>query len=89
VSRADTYRALLRPFPRRYGGAIKTMSWKREQRPWRYETTFGKSTVPGWRTEIFVPAGLGEFHVKEPWPKEGRVVMVGSDTGDASVTIEL
>jgi len=84
----ETYRALLRPFPQRHGGPIRATVWHRDGARWRYEATFGKATVPGWRTEIVVPASLGEFHVKEGWPREGRVVTVGSDTADASVTIE-
>jgi hypothetical protein len=61
------------------------MSWKADER--RYEATIGKATVPGWRTEIVLPASLGELRVEEPWPREGRVVTIDSDAGDATVTI--
>jgi hypothetical protein len=83
VHLTDTYRDLLRPFPRRYGGAPVATSWKNR----RYEATFGKATVPGRRTEIFVPKSLGEFTHGGPCTRRDRLVLVDSDGGDATVTV--
>jgi hypothetical protein len=81
----DAYRALLRPFPRFYGGPLLGVDWDGR----RYSARFGRAFRPGWRTEIFVPATLGPFQARGGCQVRDRRVLVDTDEGDREVTIAL
>jgi hypothetical protein len=85
VVRSDAYRALLRPFPRRYAGPLLSTSWDGR----RYRASIGAPYRPGWATEIFVPSGLGGFTARGDCTVEGRTVRVDGRGGPAAVEIEV
>jgi hypothetical protein len=82
LRRTSAYRALLRPFPRRLGGPLVETKW--DGRAWR--ARIGRAWTRGWRTEITIPASLGEFAVSSG-KIDGRTIAV--DTDDADVSLEV
>jgi hypothetical protein len=85
VRRSAAYWALLRPFPRFFGGPLLSGSW--DGTTWRARV--GRAYQAGWRTEIYVPKSLGAFGVTPECQVEGRVVVVDSETGEVGVEISV
>ena len=83
VTLSPAYYALLRPFPRRHGGPLLDVAWDGS----RFTARIGAAFRPGWRTEIYVPASLGEFEVTGGAEVRGRVVVVDTDAGEREVSI--
>jgi hypothetical protein len=86
VTLSPAYFALLRPFPRRHGGPLLSVTWDGTI----FTARIGKAFQRGWRTEIFVPASLGDFTMSGGTKVDARVVEVDTDdVEEREVTIEL
>jgi Cellulase (glycosyl hydrolase family 5) len=84
VQPTGAYFALLRPFPRRYGGPLLAATW--DGKTWNARV--GQAYRPGWRTEIYVPRSLGAFRASAG-VTDDRVVILDTDSGPAELTIAL